>query len=144
MKFFTNVWMFLIMTTLVCSSSAKADCESYPAVEPSPPFAVASRITLLEQQDATVAAQYLLNEDFKLASTLTISLPKPNEKDFRYVVKAPYFGGRPNHFEAKVKDDRLIFTAGVLGRGGQRTIGYFVVDVPEEFHKIICHRSGAL
>ena len=144
MKAIANLWIFVGATIVAFSSPARASCEIYPTVLPSPPFALASRIELLEQQNAAVAAQYLENEDFKPASGMTIDVPKPNGKDFRYVVKAPYFGGMPNRFQAKLKDDTLIFTAGVLGRGGRHAIGYFLVDVPEEFHKLVCHRSGAM
>lgn len=144
MKAVAHLWMFVAATTVAFSSPARASCEIYPTVLPSHPFALASRIELLEQQNAAVAAQYLGSEDFKLASGMTIDVPKPNGKDFRYVVKAPYFGGMPNRFQAKLKDDTLIFTAGVLGRGGRHEIGYFLVDVPEPFHKLVCHRSGAM
>jgi hypothetical protein len=144
MKSIANLWIFVAAAAIALSSPAKANCETYPTIEPAPPFAVASRIELLDQQNAAVAAQYLGNENFKRAAATTINVSQPNEKDFRYIVKAPYFGGVSNRFQAKIKDDTLIFTAGVLGRGGHRTIGYFVVDVPEEFHKLVCHRSGAM
>jgi hypothetical protein len=144
MKAIANLWIFVAATIMVFSSPARASCETDPTVLPMPPFAFASRIELLEQQNAAVAAQYLGNEDFKPASGVTIDVPKPNGKDFRYVVKAPYFGGMPNRFQAKIKDGTLIFTAGVLGRGGHHAIGYFLVDVPEEFHQLVCHRSGAM
>ncbi len=144
MKSIANLWIPVAAATVAFSSPAKADCETYPTILPRLPFAVASRIELLDQQNATAAAQYLGDEDFKLADATTINVSKPNGNDFRYIVKAPYFGGKSNRFQAKIKDDTLIFTAGVLGRGGWRTIGYFVVDVPEEFHKLVCHRSGAM
>jgi hypothetical protein len=144
MKSIANLWLFVAATTVAFNSPARASCEIYPTVLPAPPFALASRIELLEQQNAAVAAQYLGNEDFKPAAGMTIDVPKPEGKNVRYVLKAPYFGGMPNRFQAKLKDDTLIFTAGVLGRGGRHEIGYFLVDVPEPFHKLVCHRSGAM
>jgi hypothetical protein len=144
MKAIANLWIFVAATAVAVSSPTRASCETYPTILPTPPFALASRIELLEQQNAAAAAQYLGNEDFKLASGMTTDASQPKEKDVRYVLKAPYFGGMPNRFQAKLKDDTLVFTAGVLGRGGRGEIGYFLVDVPEPFHKLVCHRSGAM